>query len=152
MNYKIKLQELRELNNLSQNDMAKLMNISKSAYNQFEQQYRIITISRLNDISNIFKVSIDYLLNLTSKKQYTHNQKEINTILTSTRLKELRKSLNLTQTKLAEKLNIATSLISDYEKGKILISTHALYTICKKYSISADYLLGKVDNPTIFLK
>ena len=33
------------------------------------------------------------------------------------------------------------------EKGKYLISIPFLYTICKKYNISADYLLGKIDNP-----
>ena len=57
------------------------------------------------------------------------------------------KENNLTQDKLAQKLNIARTIISKYEKGEFLIATHTLYTICKKYHISADYLLGRIDNP-----
>ena len=39
------------------------------------------------------------------------------------------------------------SMSDPYEKGKTLILTSFLYTICKKYNISADYLLGKIDEP-----
>ena len=44
-------------------------------------------------------------------------------------------------------LNTVHPVISNYESGKFLIATPFLYTICKKYNISADYLLGKIDNP-----
>ncbi len=147
MKYKEKLQELRENNNLSQSEIAKLLNITKSAYNQFEQQYTIIPLNRLNDVANIFDVSIDFIFNFTNKKRYKNLNSNINKKYLSERLKELRKDNKLTQTKLANILNIATSVISDYENEKLLISTHALYTISKKYNISADYLLGKIDEP-----
>lgn len=52
---------------------------------------------------------------------------------------------NLSQIKLANILNTTHSMISDYENTKKLIATPFLYTICKKYNISADYLLGKID-------
>ena len=63
------------------------------------------------------------------------------------RLKELRKEYNLTQNQLAKVINVATSTISDYERGINVIATPFLYQICKKYHISADYLLGKVNDP-----
>ena len=63
------------------------------------------------------------------------------------RLKEFRKENKLTQSKLATILNTAQPVITNYENGKHLIATPFLYTICKKYHISADYLLGKIDNP-----
>ena len=63
------------------------------------------------------------------------------------RLKEFRKENKLTQTKLASILNTTQSVIADYERGRYFISTPFLYTICKKYNISADYLLGRIDNP-----
>ena len=63
------------------------------------------------------------------------------------RLKEFRKNNKLTQSKLAVILNTTQSVIADYERGRYLIATPFLYTICKKYNISADYLLGKIDNP-----
>ena len=78
MNYKERLKELREYNNMSQYDIAKLLNIKRSSYNQFEQQYDIIPIKRLNEVSNIFDCSIDYILGLTNKKKYINSNKEIN--------------------------------------------------------------------------
>ena len=91
MNYKERLKELREYHNLSQYDMAKLLNIKRSSYNQFEQQYDIIPIKRLNEVANIFDCSIDYILGLTNKKKYTNSKKEINEELSQERLKTFRK-------------------------------------------------------------
>ena len=61
------------------------------------------------------------------------------------RLKDLRKKENITQEKLSKELNMARSALANYERGRTVIATPFLYTICKKYHISADYLLGKID-------
>ncbi|MCI9281068.1 MAG: helix-turn-helix transcriptional regulator [Bacilli bacterium] len=58
---------------------------------------------------------------------------------------------NKEQEKLANEINTNKSVICSYEKGKRIIPTPFLYEICKKYNISADYLLGKIDSPK-FLK
>ena len=58
-----------------------------------------------------------------------------------------RKENKVTQVKLATILNTVQPVIANYEKGKFLIATPFLYTICKKYNISADYLLGKINEP-----
>ncbi len=143
MNYGIQLKTLREEQNLTQEETAKLINIKRSLYNQYEQQYDIIPIYRLNDLANVFDVSIDYLLQITSNRKYLNNKKEISLEDTKTRLKEFRKEHNLTQQKLASILNTNQSVIANYERGRNIIATPFLYTICKKYNISADYLLGK---------
>ena len=65
-------------------------------------------------------------------------------------LKEFCKENKLTQEKLTEFLNIGKGTIADYERGRYLIATPFLYQICKKYNISADYLLGKIDNPKYY--
>ena len=44
-------------------------------------------------------------------------------------------------------LHYSHFVISEYENKNRLISTSYFYSICKKYHISADYLLGKIDNP-----
>ena len=72
---------------------------------------------------------------------------EIDPIKVGQRLKEFHKENKITQVKLANMLNTVQPVIANYEKGKYLISIPFLYTICKKYNISADYLLGKIDNP-----
>ncbi|MCM1052615.1 MAG: helix-turn-helix domain-containing protein [Ruminococcus sp.] len=147
MDYGKRLKELREYHNLSQYDVADLLNIKRSSYNQFEQQYDIIPIKRLNDLANIFNCSIDYILNLNNDKSYPNSKKEIDSTKSGIILKDFRKEVNLTQVKLASILNTVHSVITNYENGKNFIATPFLYDICKKYNISADYLLGKIDNP-----
>lgn len=144
--YKERLKEVREEKNIIQEDIAKYIGIHKGLYGQYEVEYAILLSKHLNSISNYFNISIDYLFNFTNIKQYD-NYNEINKIICGTRIKELRKELKLTQVKLASILNTTHSVIADYERGRYLIATPFLYTICKKYNISADYLLGKVDEP-----
>ena len=62
-------------------------------------------------------------------------------------IKSYRELRGLTQEKLAKLLNVVKGTIGNYESARALIATPFLYTICKKYNISADYILGKVDEP-----
>ena len=144
-----RIKEIRTANNLKQEDMAKILNISRSTYSMWESNNDIFPIKRLITFCDYFNVSLDYICNLTDKKQYKNSKKGIDTILSGQRLKELRKSNNLTQVNLAQDLNIAPTIIVEYEHGKYIVSIHVLYALCKKYNISADYLLGKTNNPKI---
>ena len=145
--YGKKIKELREKENISQAELANALNITRSAINQIEQQYDIIPIKRLNEIANYFGVSIDYLFDLTDIKKYSNSQKEIDMEVSSKRLKEFRKENKLTQDKLAQKLNISRSIIAFHENKRTVIGTPFLYELCKKYHVSADYLLGKTNEP-----
>ncbi len=71
----------------------------------------------------------------------------IDTNLMAKRLKEFRKEHKLTQLLLTKELNISRTTLANYECGTYPIATTFLYAICKKYKISADYLLGKIDEP-----
>ena len=146
MNYGIKLKELRENKCFTQQSIADILGIKRSSYNQSEQQYDIIPIKRLNELSNIFDCSIDYLLNLNTNLKYNNN-KDINSNVSKIRLKEFRKENKLTQSKLANILETTQSVIAGFENGRNIIATPFLYDIYKKYHISADYLLGKIDYP-----
>ena len=70
---------------------------------------------------------------------------KIDTKISGERLKELRKEFNLTQSRLAKKLNIANTIISEYESGHFPVSTATLYSLSDKFNISSDYLLGKTN-------
>ena len=148
MNYGQKVKELRERNGITQKELAEYLEIDAKLYSHYETEDRIIPCKHLYAISLYFNVSLDYLFGFTNIKNYETNKKlDINKGEVGIKLKELRKELKLTQTKLADILNTTQSVIAEYEKGKNLIATPFLYTICKKYNISADYLLGKIDNP-----
>lgn len=92
---------------------------------------------------SIYCSYLDYIFEFTNKKTYD----EINTNISKEpiNLKKFRKSINLTQDKLAKALNTTQAVIANYERGRNLIGTPFLYDICKKYNISADYILGRID-------
>lgn len=63
----------------------------------------------------------------------------------SSRIKELRTGLNLTQSQFADSLNISTVSISSYETGAKTPSLDMIINIARKYNISLDWLCGLSD-------
>ena len=145
MIYGAKIKELRERKGITQKDIANFLNIDAKLYSHYETEDRLIPCKHLYALSTYFNVSIDYLFDFTVKKNYEINNNVIDKTKIGERLKNIRKENKLTQVKLAKELNTTQSVIAEYEKGKNLIATPFLYTICKKYHVSADYLLGKID-------
>ncbi|MCM1053852.1 MAG: helix-turn-helix domain-containing protein [Ruminococcus sp.] len=147
MIYGDKLKEIRENLELKQTDLSKILQATKEVYGNYEREFQIMPLKHLNTICNYFNISLDYAFKFTDILNYENSTDNIDVQLVGERLKEFRKENRITIAKLAEILNLGNGTIAGYEKGRYLISTAALYDICKKYNISADYLLGKVDNP-----
>ena len=147
MNYGEKLKELREQENLKIYDISNLLGIEKDTYGKFEREYTTIPSIHLNTLCNYFHVSLDYIFGFTNVKNYENNKENIDLKLSGVRLKEIRKELKKTQTVLACELGCSYGTIAGYERGRYIIATPFLYQICSKYHISADYLLGKIDEP-----
>ena len=67
-------------------------------------------------------------------------------------LTELRKNKKLTQLELAEKLNYSDKSISKWEKGDCLPEFEVLYTLCKFYGVTMDYLVTpKEENKSAYV-
>ena len=146
MNYKNMFQRLRNVredNNLSQANVANMLNISRPNYTRWETREKIIPLRKLNEYCNIFKVSMDYVVGLEKNNYYTNYDKDIDIKIVSQRIKSVRIKNNLTQMNLANMLNCDQSIISDYENGRTLILTSLAIDICKKFNISLDWLCGR---------
>lgn len=63
------------------------------------------------------------------------------------RLREARQKTGKTQKIVASELNVTSTLLSDIEKGRRTTTAEKLSTLCKIYNVSADYILGLVDEP-----
>ncbi len=139
------LKKIRLELNKSQKEIALLLNVSRSSYSMWETNHDIIPIKRLILFCDTLHVSVDYALGLTDENNtnVTSYDKEISI----KRLKEFRKENKITQVKLARELNTVHPVIVNYENGKNIIATPFLYEICFKYKISADYLLGRINEP-----
>ncbi len=61
------------------------------------------------------------------------------------RLKELRKSMNLSQKQLADILQTNNSSICDWERGRSQPDLQTLAKLARFFDITADYLLGLED-------
>ena len=142
-----RLQEILEKDNITLTSLCKLVGVDRSTLGKYISGYLIMPLKHLNTICNYFNISLDYSFGLTNKKTYSNYNSDINIKLFIQRLKEFRKERKVTQEKLAEDLGCSRSAISEYENNKRLITTYHIYDICKIYNISADYLLGKIDNP-----
>ena len=56
-----KLKELRLKKGLSQNSVAKIINVSRVVYNRYENDQREIPLELLCSLADYYKVSLDYL-------------------------------------------------------------------------------------------
>ena len=136
---------LREEKDLTQEDMARILNVSRVAISQWETGKEIIPIKKLNEYSNYFNVSLDYILNISNVKEYKIVNRTIDNKIVGNRLRYIRHKFGITQETLANQLHTTHSTISAYESGKTLILTGFAYEIAIKYKLSLDWLYGKID-------
>lgn len=136
---------LREEKDLTQEDIGKILNVSRVAISQWETNKEIIPLEKLNAYANYFNVSLDYIVQISNVKEYKIINKSLDSKIVGKRLLYIRHKFGLTQKELANNLNTTHSTISAYETGKTSILTVFAYQICVKYSVSMDWLCGKID-------
>jgi repressor LexA len=67
--------------------------------------------------------------------------------ITAQRLLGLRENLKLTQQKLSKLLGISQTAVNRYEHGQTSINANALRKYADFFDVSADYILGRCDDP-----
>ncbi|MBO5023387.1 MAG: helix-turn-helix transcriptional regulator [Clostridia bacterium] len=65
MNYYIRLKNLREDNDLTQMDIAKLLETTRQQVSKWEQGTQMMGVDKYIKLSQFYGVSVDYLLGLT---------------------------------------------------------------------------------------
>ena len=65
----VRLKDLREDSDLTQQAIAKHLNIKQNTYCQYEKGLRQIPIELLINLAKYYNVSVDYILNLTDTKK-----------------------------------------------------------------------------------
>ncbi len=63
------------------------------------------------------------------------------------RLTALREDRDIKQSEIASVLGCKQSAISKYERGRTKYSTEDVAKLCVFYNVSADYILGLIDDP-----
>lgn len=140
-----RLYDLREEKNISQTELANILKVDRSLISKWESGKEIITLEHLNTICNFYKVSMDFVLCLSYKKQCEPYNKKLNKQIIGNNIKQIRINNNITNRELAEILNTTSSTISAYENGKTMILTAFAIELCKKFNISLDELVGRIN-------
>ena len=81
-----KLKEIRKKFNLSQEQLAEIMNVSRQAITKWENDNGLPDISNLTELSKVFNLTVDYLLDndnslpsLSMKKELNKDKYKMNT-------------------------------------------------------------------------
>lgn len=65
---KLRIRDLREDNDLTQSELAKLLGCTQQTYSRYETGEITIDINSLIKLAKFYKTSIDYLVGLSDKK------------------------------------------------------------------------------------
>lgn len=65
------------------------------------------------------------------------------------RLRDVRKGRHLTQKQLAEQIGVTERNLRHYELGTMKPGLDVILSILDSVNVSADYLLGRTDNPAV---
>lgn len=141
--YDNNLRQIRENLEMTQKELGVVFGVDESTYRGWESGRDVIPLKHLIRFSNLYDVSIDYLLKL-SQSNIQYEKYKINKENIGKRLKNIRKEMNLTQSKIAKECMISQTTYSNYEKGYYLVTTMTLYTICKNHKLSMDEVLGRI--------
>jgi len=137
-----RLYELREYNNLTEENVADVLGIKQQTYSSYETERRVIPLKHLITLCKYYNVSLDYLTGLYNDKNSFYKYVTLDKDAIGKRLKEIRELNHLKQKDLAKVLNTTSSTLSAYEHGHNLIITAFAYQICRDYHISFDWLVG----------
>ncbi|HFD2043955.1 TPA: helix-turn-helix domain-containing protein [Clostridium perfringens] len=141
MNYTLgnRIKEERLKLNLSGEEFGKILNVTKTAVSNWENNKREPDIQTLIKISKYFNVSIDYLLGNSNTSSNTLNSN-------GKRIKKLRKLYNMTSKELSELLGISQVYLSYIENEKRMPSLELIEKTCEIFNISLNTFFDKNNN------
>lgn len=140
-----RLKDIREDNDINQEQMAKILNVKRSTYSLWELGINIIPLKNLCDFADYFDFSIDYISGLTNNRKNINLIKGLDLVKLGNNIKHLRTKKELSQENIADMIGVSQACITRYEKGLICISTSNLYKLSKEFNVSLSELCGKTD-------
>ena len=138
---------LRLENKLSQKQLANETGVKRGSIAGWEIERHIPNINDIIILSRYFQVTTDYLLCLSDDNSITHRSFNLNVDLSlfANRLRFLRIKNDISQTLLAESIDINQTTISQWEYEIGIPNAQSIVTIAKFFGVTTDYLLGESD-------
>lgn len=136
-----RLKELRKQSGLTQQQVAEYLDITQSAYAQWETGRINPKKETIQKFADLFNVSYDYLWHGTSEPQTTNAITETNSGTFPERLRQLRTEADLTQQQLADIVGTTQQNIAFWETGRQRPKQPSLIKLANYFNVSIDYLL-----------
>lgn len=133
-----RIKELRTENGLTQQELAKILNVSSMSISFYENEQRKPDSEFIIACSRFFDVSTDYLLGKTYKRRIAREERFG---AFSKRLKHVRELKGISQRQAAEDLNISPQNLSYYENGRDA-GYGLLVRMARYYDVTVEYLIG----------
>lgn len=137
-----RIAEQRKKLGLSQEELAKKLNISQKSISKYELGDRKPQYKVLVRMAEYFGVTVDYLLRSTDTQDFCICD-------CGNTIKELRTEAGMTQEELGMLLNVQNAAVSKYESGKVPLTGETLLKLSKIFNVSTDYLLGAEEGNTM---
>ena len=144
-NFNNQLKTLRQEYNLSQQELADKIGISKSSINMYERGEREPGIETVKRIADFFNVDVDYLFGVSDIKKrrefkVTRTNKSI-----AHNIRHHREQSNLSQKELADLLGIDEAVVADLESSKSTLKKDMLYKICDVLHLIPSNIMPRDD-------
>ena len=119
-----RLKGLREERDLTQQDLADELDVSKSTYSYYESGKRNLNASTLLKLSNLYNVSLDYIMGLSDYRQTSeHYLKKLSNLNLNDELLKDEETINI----LNKMFNLSTDFSITKNKLKALLNVfHSL--------------------------
>lgn len=138
------LRESREILDLKQKDVAKILGVNFTTVSGWETGKDTIPLKRLIEYANYFNYSLDYLFGIARNNNSDYLALNIDLELIGKNLRIIRKKYKMRQEDIANKINTTQAAYAHYENAVNLIPTTFLFNLTKVYgTFSIDDILGR---------
>lgn len=132
-----RIKDIREDNDITQEQMANILGVNRSTYSMWEIGLSFMSVEQLCKFANYFNYSINYVLGLSNNRKNNENNifdyKNL-----GCNIKKLRIKCNYSQIELAKKMKVTQACVVRWEKGITKISLPNLYELSKIFKASLD--------------
>lgn len=128
---KNRIKELRESRNVSQEELATVLDTTQQSISLYESGKREPKLETWKQLADYFDVSVPYLQGFDEHRP--------------NRLKELRQKKHLTLEELGNAVGMLNSTLSQYENGKRNPNNEVWQKLADYFEVSVSYIKGEID-------
>ena len=153
---KDRIKKLRKTLDLTQQEFADKIGSKRNTIAKYETGTNQPSYAIISLVCREFKVNEEWLRYGTGDMFKTAASSQEESITNASfsdnlskmkdRIKEVRKELNFTQQKFAEKVGIQRNTVAMYEMGKTAPSNAIILSICREFSVNKEWLLNGIGN------